>query len=50
MAKKLMALVMVISVFGAFLAGCGQKAEDPAAAPKEGAAADTKGADAPKTP
>jgi hypothetical protein len=31
MTKKIFALVMVISVLGAFLAGCGSKSEDAAA-------------------
>ena len=31
MVKKIFALVMVISVLGAFLAGCGSKTEEPAA-------------------
>jgi hypothetical protein len=37
--KKILALVMVVSVLGAFVAGCGAKAEDGAAKPAEGAKA-----------
>lgn len=37
--KKIFALVMVISVLGAFVAGCGDKAaDDKAAAPAKDAA------------
>ncbi|AIE84901.1 hypothetical protein [Fimbriimonas ginsengisoli] len=32
MSKKIFALVMVISVFGAFLAGCSKKEDDAAGA------------------
>lgn len=41
MVKKILALVMVISVLGAFVAGCSKPAEDTTAP------ADTKGATAP---
>jgi hypothetical protein len=56
MTKKIFALVMVVSVLGAFLAGCGKKEDDTAgtAGTTAGAKADTAGttgttADAPKT-
>ena len=38
MTKKIFALVMVVSVLGVFLVGCGSKTDDSAAAPAATAA------------